>query len=477
MGRRHGGSHVLAMLVVAACGGVKGGSGGAADSGTPDSGMVDGGGGAADARPADAALATAPAVVSVSPDWGSTAGGTRVAIEGGGFTTAGLTVTFDGDAAAVTVIDDQHLIAIAPPGPHEAVALEVVNDLGSASGGDYRYLAPLYAADGRTGAAGSLYMIDPANGAATPIGPIGVAITGLALSPSGVMYGVANMPQLLVVDPYTGAGTPVAALTGGTGTILPHDITFAGERLLGWQVQMLEIDPASGAVTQYAAVPGDGFAIATDGTAVLATAANAALSTVDIGDGSVSAGPTLTGPMNSVNALTFAGTTLLGSVATPASGLYRIDMATGGMTFLGELPAGIDALVGIAEQESSTSASRAAALALAAAPGRAPPAACPGLAVRAAGSSLGVASLLALPGRDVDEGGRARRLIPLASLRRFSAGAATAELVACGGRRAVVPLDAPGLALTPNRRGAIKLVDQQAGFRAVLGDVVEIWLR
>jgi hypothetical protein len=136
------------------------------------------------------------------------------------------------------------------------------------------------------------------------------------------------------------------------------------------------------------------------------------------------------------------------------------------MTVLGALPAGTDALVGIAEQEISA----------AAAPGRTPPAACPDLTVHAGGSSLGAASLLAL-GRDVDERGRTRRLIPLASLRRLAAGAETAELVSCGGRREVVPVDDSRLALTPNRRGIIKLIDQQAGFRAVLGDVVEIRLR
>ena len=87
--------------------------------------------------------------------------------------------------------------------------------------------------------ASSLYMINPANGAATPIGPIGSAITGLAVDPaSGTLYGVsadverAGTPrQLLTINPATGAGTVVGSL--GTSEI--EDIAFdAAGHLYGW---------------------------------------------------------------------------------------------------------------------------------------------------------------------------------------------------------------------------------------------------
>jgi len=84
-----------------------------------------------------------------------------------------------------------------------------------------------------------LYSIDPANGAATAIGSIGSAVTGLAVDPtSGTLYGVtadverAGTPrQLLSINPATGAGTVV----GSIGANEIEDIAFnSAGQLYGW---------------------------------------------------------------------------------------------------------------------------------------------------------------------------------------------------------------------------------------------------
>ena len=87
--------------------------------------------------------------------------------------------------------------------------------------------------------ASSLYSIDPGTGAATAIGSIGSAVTGLAVDPtSGTLYGVtadverAGTPrQLLTINPATGAGTVV----GSIGTNEIEDIAFnSAGQLYGW---------------------------------------------------------------------------------------------------------------------------------------------------------------------------------------------------------------------------------------------------
>src|SRR5689334_22330584 len=65
----------------------------------------------------------------------------------------------------------------------------------------------------------SLYTINPTNGTATLVGPIGFPRVGaIAFSPSGTLYGVADPvdgpPVLITINRTTGAGTEIGLLNG-----------------------------------------------------------------------------------------------------------------------------------------------------------------------------------------------------------------------------------------------------------------------
>jgi hypothetical protein len=104
----------------------------------------------------------------------------------------------------------------------------------------------------------NLYRINPDTGAATSIGPIGRAITGLAVDPTNLrLYAIsggielAGTPrQLMTLDPATGAGTPVGAATANEIEDLAFD-QFG--QLYGWNTtgdDLVRIDKATGAVTK-----------------------------------------------------------------------------------------------------------------------------------------------------------------------------------------------------------------------------------
>ncbi|TMD02445.1 MAG: DUF11 domain-containing protein, partial [Chloroflexi bacterium] len=78
------------------------------------------------------------------------------------------------------------------------------------------YPAALYGAAQRFGGASILYAIDPATGAAAPVGPIGFdRISGMDFEPrTGILYATGNRPGtnthvLITIDPSTGVGTEV----------------------------------------------------------------------------------------------------------------------------------------------------------------------------------------------------------------------------------------------------------------------------
>ncbi len=86
---------------------------------------------------------TAPAVSSVSPNSGPTAGGTAVTITGTNFT-AGATVTFGGTAATNVAVSGTQITATAPAGSAGAVTVTVTNP-GAQSGSlpnGFTYVAP-----------------------------------------------------------------------------------------------------------------------------------------------------------------------------------------------------------------------------------------------------------------------------------------------------------------------------------------------
>jgi hypothetical protein len=112
----------------------------------------------------------------------------------------------------------------------------------SAPSGSSRAASPdiLYGALGGSNVTSDLYTIDPNTGVATPIGPIGDAVTGLAFDSGGTLYGTtsnnsgANPESLITIDTTTGDGTLVGPL-GAECQRTAADIAFSpGGTLFGW---------------------------------------------------------------------------------------------------------------------------------------------------------------------------------------------------------------------------------------------------
>ncbi len=338
-------------------------------------------GGATDDAGVDAPLApdaavdasVAPYIVSITPDTGPAAGGTVVLISGGNFEAPGAgttTVMFDtGVCTDMSIINDLTIQCTTPPGLPSAVAVvEVSNNHGTATS-TFQYSTGIYAADGKTGQDGNLYVLDPATGESTVIGPIGYAITGLAFAPDGTLYGSQatqsgnrGNASLIVIDTTTGAGTPVGELLDSTTGIYHNstaDIAFHNDTLLGWSEtgdDPVTIDTTTGAVSVIGdsgvSSSGSGIAVDTEGVVWFVPGrVNGNLYIINPMTGIGFEGPALTGgTYDNINSLTFLNGTLYG-VDTQDLGstsslqvLITIDTATGAITPIGPIPTGIDAI-------------------------------------------------------------------------------------------------------------------------------------
>lgn len=222
----------------------------------------------------------------------------------------------------------------------------------------------LYGANGATGTPSNLYLLDPSSGAVLQTGgPIGFAVTGLALDPStGTLYGVTanesdNAPRhLITINKTTGAGTDVGDLGRQVG-----DITFTPDgALFGWTRQsgngaLVTIDKASGASTVVgpSGVPcctfGSGLASNAGGTLFLAGFGDDGdLDTVDRTTGAATPVTTLNGSSgDAIAALAFdAAGTLFGARQDFGSGadLLTIDTASGALGVRGSSVTKLDAI-------------------------------------------------------------------------------------------------------------------------------------
>jgi hypothetical protein len=310
----------------------------------------------------------APTITALAPDWGSSAGGTPVKITGSGFSAAGVTVTFGNNVAPnPTVVDDATLMVVAPPNTIAPLVVHVTTANGTADSAiKFRYLAPLYAADGAGGTIGRLYTVDPANAQTTPVGNIGFAVTGLAISPDGRLFAATNsaggtaVQSLITIDPYTGTGTLVGQLKDAAGAVQGcADITFeATGALRGWHSkQLATIDITTGRVALatatlggLAGTAGNGLANVNGQLLVAPNKGNGGLFKVNSATGAAVNPVTMNGPAQSVGAMTTVGPTLFASVtATGAltTQLATINAQTGVVTLKGALPAKIDAIAGI----------------------------------------------------------------------------------------------------------------------------------
>jgi hypothetical protein len=215
--------------------------------------------------------------------------------------------------------------------------------------------------------ASSLYTIDPATGASTPVGSIGKAITGLAVdnADGGKLYGVTagvyldgKERFLLRIDPATGASTVVGSL--GANEI--EDIAFSAlGQLYGWNEtgdDLYAIDKATGALTKtgesnLGVTYGDGLAFDKNGWLWAALDGDSgSLYTLNPTTGQAAKGLRLTGSPNAsgnlISSADFAcdGSTLWGVVNDfgGAANLVTIDTATGKIANKGALPAGLDSI-------------------------------------------------------------------------------------------------------------------------------------
>lgn len=180
-----------------------------------------------------------------------------------------------------------------------------------------------------------LYRVDLSTGDATLIGPVGYGdVEGLALSPSGVLYGADDATEtLIVIDTETGEGSPVNN-TARNLTLGPdglelganHDFgltfDFEGRLWLSSDVtgQIWSVDPDTGEPNL---VSGG------SGTASIVTAS---------GDGGKSHGgssPHLTG-------LAGCGIGFYGITATSSHDLYRMASVNGTPRRIGALGAGLE---------------------------------------------------------------------------------------------------------------------------------------
>jgi hypothetical protein len=212
----------------------------------------------------------------------------------------------------------------------------------------------LYGADGaNANPATVLLSINPATGVATPIGPIGFAVTGLAFSPvTGILYGSTggNSPvspnSIITINRFTGAGT----LVGTTGLGSPvADLSFRSDgTLFGWSEatdDLVTINTTTGVATVVAdsTLNTSGSGLAFSGAGALFFAGDGgSLHTISPTTGLVTSTVALGAP-GRMNALAFNATgTLFGTLAGT---LYTIDPTTGTVTTIGATAANIDAIV------------------------------------------------------------------------------------------------------------------------------------
>jgi hypothetical protein len=230
----------------------------------------------------------------------------------------------------------------------------------------------LYAADGAGGNVSNLYILNPDTGAVVrTVGPIGFAVTGLAIDPAtGTLYGSTgrqastgqpNPGSLIKIDRTTGKGTLIGDERPNTETAA--DLTFTPDGILyGWLEDttddLVTLDKATGAAT----VVGDsnfstyGSGLASNAAGVLyftGDGEQGPLSTINRTTGDDTTVATLDGPNGGpgISSLAFdASGTLYGSRIpsdSPAfqSDLITIDTSTGHITSKGPSVDRLDGIV------------------------------------------------------------------------------------------------------------------------------------
>jgi DNA-binding beta-propeller fold protein YncE len=209
----------------------------------------------------------------------------------------------------------------------------------------------LYAVDGASGGASSLYLLDPEDASVVAnLGPTGFDhVVGLAFHPvTGALYGTSSAPfvagggtgELLAIDAATGAATAV----GMHGTQTP-DLAFAPSGLLySWDEpsndDLIRIDLTTGAATPVGPCGVEtmrsGLAIDRAGNAFLKNASE--IYSVDRTTGVCTLSATLSPPGTLHNVLTFdeSGVAYSAERIGAGSRIYTADLTSGAVTLIGE---------------------------------------------------------------------------------------------------------------------------------------------
>jgi hypothetical protein len=217
--------------------------------------------------------------------------------------------------------------------------------------------AVLYAANGAQGHPSTLVILDQTTGAvASTVGPIGFAVTGLAVQPiTGALYGSTSRAadvspgSLIRINKTTGAGTLIGSFALDDHAMA--DLTFGPDgTLYGWAEPTLDalhrIDLATGKATivgpsQIGNTFGSGIAATASAIILTGKGGTGVLHVVNRTTGAATPGPTLDWIANgSIAALAFGPDgTLFGMGIPPVVGsaafLLRINRTTGHVTQLG----------------------------------------------------------------------------------------------------------------------------------------------
>lgn len=221
----------------------------------------------------------------------------------------------------------------------------------------------LIAVQGAGGVAGSLWRVDVSNGALTAIGAT-PAMTGLAASPSGAVYGTTatsyNTGTLLSVDPSTGHTRTIGSTYDGNGTnhgAMP-DLTFVGNTLYAWTEDsddLATVDVNTGFVTVLGDAQhgtyGSGLAASPSGVVWMAGDGGyngSTLYTMNLGTGQAITTKALTGTQYDViRGMTFMNGTLwaVGSDWGNVTDLITININNGQIQTVAPLPSGTESLI------------------------------------------------------------------------------------------------------------------------------------
>jgi hypothetical protein len=213
----------------------------------------------------------------------------------------------------------------------------------------------------------TLYSIDPTNGAATAIGPIGFnRVGGIDFNlQTGILYGVGHRTSdnafvLVTIDPTTGLGTEVGALGAGISSgVGVQDISFRSDGVLFAFINasIYTIDTSTGAATLLGPVASfqNGNALGFTPTDTLLSVNEVDVRTVNQTTGATSfvVATSYLGPLNDeprTNAMDLDTATgkFWASVANhrpvTTSYLAMVDPATGVVTAIGPTILGLDAI-------------------------------------------------------------------------------------------------------------------------------------